>query len=234
MLSAIFEEIAGTCPYKSPTDMGVNMAGNCIVDDEVVRKASEQEIIRRYYHEQCQLKQGLSTPESVYKLELLMKQAGLTQADRPAIDAALQKAAETGAPAAAIQLNDGRLVTGRTSRLLGACAAVILNALKTLGGIDDDIHLLLPDVLEPIQKLKTEHLGNHNPRLHVDEILLALSVCAASDKNAQLALDQLPNLRNCELHSTVILSQVDDKVLRQLGVHVTCEPAYQTKKLYHA
>ena len=234
VLSAIFEEIAGACPYKSPTDMGVNMAGYCIVNDDVVRKASEQEIIRRYYHEQCQLKQGLSTPEAVYKLELLMKQAGLTSADRPAIDAALQKAEETEAPAAAIQLNDGRLVTGRTSRLLGACAAVILNALKTLGGIDDDIHLLLPDVLEPIQKLKTEHLGNHNPRLHVDEILLALSVCACNDENARLALEQLPNLRNCELHSTVILSQVDDKVLRQLGVHVTCEPTYQTKKLFHA
>ena len=233
VLAAIFEEIYGRCPYQSPTDMGVNMAGNCIIDDEACREASRQEILRRYYAERCAVRQGLANGEGVYKIKLLMNQAGITEADRPVIAAALAKAAETQQPAAAMQLPDGRCITGKTSALLGASAALILNALKALGNIQDDIHLISPIIIEPIQDLKIHHLGNHNPRLHTDEILIALSICAATNPTAALAMQQLPKLRGCEAHSTVILSSVDDATFRKLGVNLTCEAKYQTKKLYH-
>ena len=233
VLAAIFEEIYGRCPYQSPTDMGVNMAGNCIIDDEACREASRQEILRRYYAERCAVRQGLANGEGVYKIKLLMNQAGITEADRPVIAAALAKAAETQQPAAAMQLPDGRCITGKTSALLGASAALILNALKALGNIQDDIHLISPIIIEPIQDLKIHHLGNHNPRLHTDEILIALSICAATNPTAALAMQQLPKLRGCEAHSTVILSGVDSTTFKKLGVNLTCEPQYQTKKLYH-
>ena len=233
VLAAIFEEIYGRCPYQSPTDMGVNMAGNCIIDDEACREASRQEILRRYYAERCAVRQGLENGEGVYKIKLLMNQAGITEADRPVIAAALAKAAETQQPAAAMQLPDGRCITGKTSALLGASAALILNALKALGNIQDDIHLISPIIIEPIQDLKIHHLGNHNPRLHTDEILIALSICAATNPTAALAMQQLPKLRGCEAHSTVILSGVDSTTFKKLGVNLTCEPQYQTKKLYH-
>ncbi len=233
VLEATFKEIFGECPYKSPTDMGVNMAGNAIVDDTAVCEASNQEIIRRFYKASCDEKQGLENPETVYKLELLMKKAGISKDDRKVSVVAMNKAAETGEPAAAIELDDGTIITGKTSKLLGACSACLLNTLKNLANIDDTIKLLSPEVLQPIQELKTKHLGNRNPRLHVDEILLALSVCAANDKNAAQALKQLPKLKNCEFHSSVILSEVDSKTLRKLGIYLTCEPEYQTKKLYH-
>ena len=233
VLAAIFEEIYGRCPYQSPTDMGVNMAGNCIIDDEACREASRQEILRRYYAERCAVRQGLANGEGVYKIKLLMNQAGITEADRPVIAAALAKAAETQQPAAAMQLPDGRCITGKTSALLGASAALILNALKALGNIQDDIPLISPIIIEPIQDLKIHHLGNHNPRLHTDEILIALSICAATNPTAALAMQQLPKLRGCEAHSTVILSGVDSTTFKKLGVNLTCEPQYQTKKLYH-
>ena len=233
VLNAIFEKIAGESPYRSPTDMGVNMAGNCIVDDEVVQRASRQEIIRRYYKARCEQRQGLADQEVVYKTELLMNKAGVSPKDRTVIQPALDRAEATGMPAAAIQLADGRVITGKTSSLLGASAAVLLNALKALGGIQHDIHLISPIVIEPIQNLKTTHLGNHNPRLHTDEILVALSISAATNPTAELALRQLPKLRGCEAHSTVILSHVDEGIFRKLGINLTCEPQYQTKKLYH-
>ena len=231
VLRAMFEKIMGECPYKSPTDMGVNMAGNAIVNDEVCREASRQEIIRRYYQSLCERRQGLLEEDVVYKLELLMNQAGVSTADRPVVQAAIDRAEETGMPAAAIQLPDGQIVTGKTSDLLGCSAALLLNALKVLGGIQHDIHLISPIVIEPIQKLKTKDLGGHNPRLHTDEILIALSISAATNPTAELAMNQLPLLRGCEAHSSVILSQVDDSTFKKLGVHLTCEPAYQTKKL---
>ncbi len=233
VLSAMFEEILGKCPYKSPTDMGVNMVGNCIVDDQIVRKAAGQEIIRRYYSAMCASRQGIDTKDVIFKLELLMKQAGLSDEDRPVIAEALKKAELTGEPAAAIELPDGKIITGKTSSLLGASAAVILNALKYLGGIDDEIHLISPTIIEPIQKLKVGHLGNRNPRLHIDEVLLALSICAATDEQAQKALDQLHLLSNCEAHSSVILASVDEKTFKRLGINLTCEPRYQSKTLYH-
>ena len=232
VVKAMLEKILGTCPYKSPTDMGVNMAGNCIIDDEITKSASRQEILRRYYTAMCDQRKGIVTDEDVVlKLELLMKKAGITLNDRTVIGPALQKAAITGMPAAAMELPDGKIVTGRTSELLGASAALILNALKSLAGIEDSIHLISPVIIEPIQHLKTVHLGNRNPRLHTDEALIALSICAPTNENAQLALEQLNKLRGCEVHSSVILSSVDENVLRRLGINLTCEPVFQGKNL---
>ena len=233
VLNAMLEKIAGESPYKSPTDMGVNMAGNCIVDDEACRDAAHQEIIRRYYSALCGQRRGTDSDEAVYKLELLLNQAGITTENRAVTAPALQKAEETGLPAAAIELPDGRIVTGKTTELLGASSAALLNALKALGGIQKDIHLISPIIIEPLQKLKTAHLGSVNPRLHTDEVLIALSICAATNPTAELALRQLSRLRGCEAHSTVLLSAVDENIFRRLGVNLTCEPQYQTKKLYH-
>ena len=233
VLAAIFQSIYGRCPYKSPTDMGVNMAGNCIIDDGACVEASRQEIIRRYYGAMCVERQGLSGPEAAAKIRLLMNQAGVTEHDRAAVAPALELAEATGAPAAALELPDGRMVTGKTSRLLGASSALLLNALKILGAIPDEVHLISPVVIEPIQHLKVEHLGNHNPRLHTDEVLIALSISAATNPTAELAMQQLDKLRGAEAHSSVILSSVDTGVFRKLGVNLTCEPRYQTKKLFH-
>ena len=233
VLNAMLEKIAGESPYKSPTDMGVNMAGFCIVDDEACCAASRQEIIRRYYSSLCGLRQGKLAEEEVRKVELLMSKASVTLEDRPVVAPVRRLAEETGLPAAAIQLPDGRVVTGKTSTLLGASSAALLNALKALGGIHDAIHLISPIVIELIQKLKTTHLGSVNPLLHTDEILLALSICAATNPTAELALRQLPKLRHCEAHSSVILSHVDEDTFRRLGLNLTCEPQYQTNKLYH-
>ncbi len=233
VLSAMLEKIVGRCPYKSPTDMGVNMAGNCIFDDEAVKEASRQEIIRRYYTALCGRRKGITSDQVVYKLELLMKQAGVTAEDRAVVQPALRKEESTGEPAAAMELPDGTIITGRTSELLGPSSALLLNALKTLGGIEDSVHLISPRIIEPIQKLKVDYLGNKNPRLHTDEILLALSICAATDQEAKKAMDQLSKLQGCEAHSTVILSHVDERIFRRLGINITYEPKYQSSKLYH-
>ena len=234
VLNAIFEKIYGSSPYKSPTDMGVNMIKSAITDDEVCREAAKQEIIRRYYEALCQQRKGMGGDAPVYKTEILMNQCGISPEDRPVVGAANKKAESTGAPAAAIDLPDGRIVTGKTSALLGASSAMLLNALKCLANIDDDVLLMSPTVIEPIQRLKTGFLGNHNPRLHTDEVLIALSVCAVSDENARAALDCLKSLAGCQMHSSVLLSQVDEKLLKNLGINLTCEPKYQTKKLFHA
>ena len=227
VLVAMFNQILGFCPYKSPTDMGVNMVGNCIVDDEAVREASHQEIIRRYYAALCDQRQGKATDDMVLKLELLMKKVGVTAQQRRVVAPTLEKAAVTGGPAAGMELPDGRIVLGRTSELLGASAALLLNALKALGGIRDELHLISPVVIDPIQHLKTEHLGNRNPRLHTDEVLIALSISAATNPTAELAMEQLSKLRGCDVHSSVILSAVDEKVFKRLGVNLTCEPRYK-------
>jgi uncharacterized protein (UPF0371 family) len=229
----MFTEIYGSSPYSSPTDMGVNMAGYCITDNEAVEAAACNEIIRRYYHTLCARRKGYASGDEIFKLELIMKQLSLSTADRPVVLAALAKEEESGLPAAALELPDGRIVTGKTSSLLGASSALILNAVKALGGISDGLHLISPVIIEPIQDLKVNHLGNHNPRLHTDELLVALSICAATSPTAELAMQQLQNLRGLEAHSTVILSQVDENILRKLGINLTCEPKYQTKKLYH-
>ncbi|MBE6933483.1 MAG: DUF1846 domain-containing protein [Ruminococcaceae bacterium] len=226
VLVAMFEQLLGNCPYKSPTDMGVNMVGNCIIDDEQVKEASRQEIIRRYYTALCDHKKGTASDEVVRKLELLVKKVGVELSARSVVAAALEKAQVTGLPAVAIQLPDGQIITGKTSNLLGASAAALLNALKTLGGIRDKLHLIAPVVIDPIQTLKTGYLGNRNPRLHTDEILIALSISAATNPTAELAMEQLSKLRDCELHSTVILSEVDELMFKRLGVRVTCEPVF--------
>ncbi len=233
VLNSIFELIYGSSPYKSPTDMGVNMAGNCIFDDNAVREAANSEIIRRHLQALTDFRQDKVGAEVVDKTKLLMKQSGLDMSMRPVVGAALLKSEQTDGPATAIELADGRIVTGKTTSLLGASSAALLNALKALAGIADNVPLLAPAVIEPIQRLKTKHLGNNNPRLHTDEILIALSICAVTSPTAQLAMEQLPKLRGLEMHSTVILSQVDVNVIKKLGVNLTSEPKYQTKKLYH-
>ena len=233
VLSAIFEGIYGECPYKSPTDMGVNMAGCCIVDDEACREASLQEIIRRYYQALSRLARDMGSRDEVYKLELLMKQAKITTDMRRVVGAANQLAQDIGAPAAAMELEDGTIITGKTTNLLGASAALLLNAVKVLAGIPHDVHLISPSAIEPIQKLKVNYLGSKNPRLHTDEVLIALSASAATDHNAQMALEQLPKLKGCEVHTSVLLSNVDTKTFKNLGVNLTCEPIYEEKKIYH-
>ncbi|MBQ9263207.1 MAG: DUF1846 domain-containing protein [Clostridia bacterium] len=233
VLNALFEHIYGSSPYKSPTDMGVNMAGNCIIDDAVCQEAAKQEIIRRYYTARCAVKQGHAREAEVSKLQILLQKMGLSDDNRPVIAAARNRAAETENEALAIQLADGRIITGKTTDLLGPSAALMLNALKALAGIEKKVQLISPTVIEPIQTLKCQYLGNHNPRLHSDEILLALSICAATDENAARAMAQLPALEGCEAHSTVILSPVDDKIFRRLKINLTCDPRYQSHKLYH-
>ena len=227
VLVAIFEKILGYCPYKSPTDMGVNMVGNCIVDDECARDASRQEIIRRYYVAMCDLKQGKGSEETVRKLELLMRKVKVNAQERRVVDPALELAEQTGQAAAAMELPDGRIVTGKTSDLLGASSALLLNALKALANMPRELHLISPQAIDPIQHLKVEHLGNRNPRLHTDETLIALSISAASDPNAELAMEQLSRLRGCDVHSSVILSAVDENTFKRLGVNLTCEPRYK-------
>lgn len=233
VLKAMFNRIYGESPYQSPTDMGVNMAGNCIVDDNMVRRAANSEIIRRYYKALVELRKGNGSQSVVDKLQLLMEKAAVAPNDRAVIAPAKQKAEVSGGPAAAIELPDGSIVTGRTSDLLGACASMLLNALKTLAGLPDEVKLIAPEIIQPIQHLKVEHLGNQNPRLHTDEVLIALTICANSDDNAELCMQQLEKLNGCDMHSSVILSEVDEKTLHKLGINLTCEPHYQNKKLYH-
>ena len=232
VLRTIFENILGECPYKSPTDMGVNMAGNCIIDDEACREASYMEILRRYYTALTDRLQGKADDELVFKLELLMKQAGITTDIFPAVAASLRREEETGGPAGAMVRPDGQVITGRTSDLLGASASLLLNALKRLGGINQSLDLISTQVLEPICKLKTQRLGHKNPRLHSDEVLIALCVSALTNPIAALAQEQLPKLRGCDAHFTVVLSDVDAKLYRRLGMHVSNEPKYERQRLY--
>ena len=234
VLNAMFEQILGESPYKSPTDMGVNMVGNCIVDDAVCREASNQEILRRYYQGLCDCKRGVGSKDTLFKLELIMKQAGLSVENRAVVNVALKREEETGHPAMAIELDDGTIVTGKTTDLLGAASAALLNTIKVLGGIDHDLHLVSPDAIAPIQRLKTDYLGSRNPRLHTDEILIALSASAASDSNAELAMVQIPKLQGLEAHSSVLLSSVDEQVFKRLGIHLTSEAKYETEnRVYH-
>ena len=233
VLNAIFEGIYGESPYKSPTDMGVNMAGFCIMDDEACCEASKQEIIRRYYHALNRLAKEEGTSDEVYKINLLMNKAKIDSTMRAVIAPCLERAKVSGGPAAAMELNDGTIVTGKTSSLLGASAALLLNAIKVLGDIPHNIHLIAPSAIEPIQTLKTKYMGSKNPRLHTDEVLIALSMSAATDETAKKALAQLPKLRGCQVHTSVMLSDVDIKVFSKLGVQLTSEPVYEHKKLYH-
>ena len=232
LLNAMFTRIWGESPYKSPTDMGVNMVGNCIIDEDACNNAASQEIIRRYYNSLCDYANGRVTKAVVSKIELLMNTAGLSVSDRPTVGAALEKAELTGSPATAIQLADGTILTGKTSDLLSAPSAALLNTLKYLAEIDDTKHLLSPEVIGPVQQVKVEFLGNTSPQLNVDEVLIALSACTPDDKIAASAFAQLPRLVKAEVHSTVLLPQVDLNVFRQLGMNVTCEPVYKDKRLF--
>ncbi len=232
VLNSMFDGIYGESPYKSPTDMGVNMVGFCITDDAVVQEAANQEIVRRYFQAACAYKRGQIHKDQVYKAEMIMNRSGLSIEDRKVAVAARNRAKETGAPAFAIELADGRIVTGRTGSMVGAAAGALANALKTLADIPEEIDLIAPIVLQPIRDLKTKHFGSENPRLHSDEFLYALSISGATNPMAAQALKQLPKLRGCEAHSSVILSHVDTDTYRHLGLNCTCEPERETNRLF--
>ena len=233
VLNAMFQRIQGASPYKSPTDMGVNMAGFAIVDDQVCQAASRMEILRRYYAGMADRTRGRCDDEVVRKLEIVMQQAGVTPEICPAVSACLQKAEETGAPAGAMVLPDGSVVTGKTSSLLGASAALLLNALKAMAGIDHKLKLIPASVIEPISRLKTGNLGHRNPRLHSDEVLIALAISGLTNPLAAMVQEQLSSLRGCDAHFSVIISEEDEKLYKRLGINVTCQPRYEVKKLYH-
>ena len=233
VLNTIFEKIYGKSPYKSPTDMGVNMAGKCICDDEVCREASRQEIVRRYFASLNSLLMGTTSEEEAQKIELLMNQANVSVQDRKVVAKALERSRETNGPAAAMELDDGRMITGKTTNLLGASAALLLNVLKELAGIDHELHVISPESIEPIQKLKVDYLKSKNPRLHTDEVLIALSASAANSNMARRALEQLPKLEGCQAHTSVMLSDVDIKTFKKLGVQLTCQAVYETDHNYH-
>ncbi len=233
VLKRILKSITNEDIYYSPTDMGVNMIGQCIIDDEVCRKASCDEIIRRYYEGLVDYKIGLCGESVVNKLEMVMNKAGVSAADRRVATACLEKEKETEVPTVAIELEDGKIVTGKNSSLLGAASAALINALKYLCHLDNDTLLLSPNIIEPIQKLKVDYLGNNNPRLHVDEVLIAIMCSAQMNPMADKAIKALPKLKNAQVHSSVILSRVDMDTFRKLGMQLTCEPKYQTKKLFH-
>lgn len=233
VLNTIFEKIYGKSPYKSPTDMGVNMAGNCICDDEVCKEASRQEIVRRYFEALNGILKGTCSEEQAQTLELLMNQAGVAIQDRKVVAAALKRAEETGEPAAAMELPDGTIITGKTGNLLGASAALLLNVLKHFAGLGHELHIISPEAIEPIQKLKVNYLKSKNPRLHTDEVLIALSTSAATNPDARLALRQLAELNGCQAHTSVMLSDVDINTFKKLGVQLTCEPVYEDGDVYH-
>ncbi len=234
VLSAMLTKIMGESPYKSPTDMGVNMAGNCIIDDDVCREASKQEIIRRYFTALIDVKKGRASKEVISKIEILMSKMHIDINDRAVVQPALDKEKITGTPCCALQLNDGRIVTGRTGAILGPAASVLINALKTLADIDDSIDLISSTLMEPIQELKVKHMGSINPRLHTDEVLLSLAVSAVTNPTAKLAIEKLDDLKGAQLHSTVMLAHVDEKTFKKLGIDVTCEPKRQTQALFTA
>lgn len=232
VLRAIFQTIFGSSPYQSPTDMGVNMAGNCIIDDDICREASLQEIIRRYFTASNRLVEGTGTEEEVMKIQLLMNQGGISPEDRKVVPAAMEREKQTGTPAAALELPDGRIITGKTSDLLGSSAAMLLNALKVLADLPHDVHVISPEAIEPIQVLKTKYLGSQNPRLHTDEVLIALSISATQDENALKAMEQISELKGCQAHTSVMLASVDLGEFRRLGIELTSQAKYENKRLY--
>ncbi len=233
IVKQLLSKISHETIYHSPTDMGVNMAGYCIVDEESVSNACKNEIIRRYYEALLNVNKDLFNPKAVEKCESIMYQVGVDISYREVVNAANKKAEETELPAVAIKLQDNTLITGKTSSLFGSSAAAVLNAIKYLTNISDDELLISPDVIEPILKLKTQSLGNSNPRLHIDETLIALSICAINDKKAALAIEALKQLENCEVHSSVILSEIDRNIFSKLKMNLTQEPIYHSKRLYH-
>ena len=233
VLDAMFKQIYGRSPYKSPTDMGVNMIGSCITDDEACAAAAKQEILRRYYAAACGVHQGLTDASELHRIEIIMNSLGITGEDRPVVKSCLKRAEETGGPAVALELPDGKIITGKTTSLLGAASACLLNAMKSLAGIRKKTLLIPPNIIEPIQHLKLAHLGSRNPLLHTDELLIVLSACAVTNPVAAEAIDQLNLLRGSEAHSSVILSHQDEELFRRLGINVTFEPKYQSERLYH-
>ncbi|MCI5989763.1 MAG: DUF1846 domain-containing protein [Bacteroidales bacterium] len=224
VLNALFEGIYGENPYKSPTDMGVNMVGFCMSDEDVCCNAARDEIIRRYYNALDTLADTGCNENEVNKIRLILQQAKLTTAYRRTTVAARERKELSGEASSAMELQDGTIITANTSPLLGPSAALLLNATKHLAGIDHAVKLIPETMIEPIQKMKVSFLHGHNPRLHTDEVLVALAMLSVSDENCRRALEQLPKLDGCQVHSTVMLSEVDRKIFRKLGVGLTCDP----------
>ncbi len=233
VLKAMMERISGESPYRSPTDMGVNMAGMAISDDEACRDAAKMEIVRRYFQTAVEVRRSGQGERDLEKIEILMSQAGVTPNYSPARSAALLKEEMTGAPAGAMVLPDGSVVTGKTGNLLGAASALLMNALKGVSGVDDELYVISDDVLEPICHLKTEHLKSQNPRLHSDETLLALSISSVNDPMAERLVDNIDKLRGCDAFFSVIISATDEKLYRTLGINICCEPKYESHRYYH-
>ena len=231
VLKAIFEGIFGECPYKSPTDMGVNMAGLCIVDDAACCEASKQEIIRRYYNTLNRFAENDCDEREVFTIEMLMKQAGITTDNRKVTIACKERADKTKVPCAAIELDDGTILTACTSELFGACAALILKALKYLAGIDTKIHIIPTSAVEPIQDMKVHGLKGNNPRLHSDELLVALAIISRDSNECRRAIEQLPRLKGAQVHTSVMLSEVDRKILKKLGIDFTSEPVAKKSQI---
>ena len=232
VLEAIFRKIYGECPYQSPTDMGVNMVGFAIVDDEACREASKQEILRRFFATACAVKKGDAAVKELQKMEMLLRSLHLEPEQRRTVPAAQEVAERTGNPAVAIELTDGTVITGKTTSLMGPACSALINSLKHLAGIAPQVDLISSAVLAPIQKLKVAHLGNRNPRLHTDEMLIALAMSAVTNPTAELAMQELDKLKGTQVHSTVILSQVDESLLKKLGADVTCSPVYEGQRLF--
>ena len=232
VLKSMFEAIYGSSPYKSPTDMGVNMAGYAICDDEAAKQASKDEIIRRYLNTLVDLRNGKVKSDAVDKISLLMRQLEISVSDRKCVKAALDKRDKTNTVSMGLELADGRIVDSKTSDLLSAPAALLLNALKALAGIEDNVLIISPSIIEPISKMKIKDLGNHNPRLHADEILIALAISATVNKDAKKAIDKLPELAHCQAHATVILPESDSSIFKKLKIDLTTEPEFYAHKLY--
>ncbi len=233
VLKTMMERIMGTSPYQSPTDMGVNMAGYAIVDDEAVREAANLEIMRRYFKQAVEVKETGAGEEALKKLEVLMNQSGISTTDFPARSAALLKEEMTGGPAGAMVLPDGTVVTGKTSNLLGAASSLLMNALKSLANIHDDIDVITDEAIEPICHLKIDHLHSRNPRLHSDETLIALSISSVTEPLAERLIEHVDDLRGCDAFFSVIISPTDQKLYRTLGINLCCEPKYEQHRYYH-
>ena len=233
VVRALMTKILGQSPYQSPTDMGVNMVGFAISDDEACREASLMEISRRYFSACEQVKRTGTGSEQVDRLRSIMQKAGIDKNYSPARSAALTREQVTGAPAGAMILPDGSVVTGKTSTRLGCASSLLMNALKSVAGIDIELEIISDSAIEPISKLKTHYLGSKNPRLHTDETLMALSITSATSEAAARALEGLGQLRGCDAFFSVIISSTDEEVLRRLGINVCCEPKFERNSLFH-
>lgn len=233
ILNSMLVKIFGESPYRSPTDMGVNMAGDCITDPDVIRKAANAEIIRRYFSSQRLKREGHSCDDLVFKFNILMERACIVPEDRAVVKVIRDHMKDSRRPMVAAELPDGTLVTGKESSLLSASSALILNALKILANIEDSVNLITPEVIRSMQRLKVDYLGFGNPRLNINEMLVALSIAANEEPNAERAMSALPRLKGSDVHASYIISNINEVSYIKLGMYLSCEPEYLNKRLFH-